>query len=78
MSKALEVQLSEDEARFILAALDRSQIQGLGTARMVLQIAEKLGKAGATQGIGTHRPTIHDLDQSTKEHNGVRLEKMTT
>jgi hypothetical protein len=51
MSALHEVQLSQDEAKFILAALDRSQIQGIGTARMVLQIAEKLkDAAGSSSG----------------------------
>jgi hypothetical protein len=76
MTNRIQVQLTEEEAKFILAALDRAPLQGISTAMMVTVIAEKLGKAQLT---AKPTPEIPVLSRGTipeaKPVNGAPIER---
>jgi hypothetical protein len=50
MAKTVNLVLTEDEAKFLFSALDRVEIQGIGAARALSSVAEKLSIASRFAG----------------------------
>lgn len=50
MAKTVTLALTEEEAKFLFGALDRVPLQGIGAARLVTAIAEKIATASRFAG----------------------------
>jgi hypothetical protein len=50
MAKQVALSLSEEEAKFVLQALDRAPFQGIAAARLITAIAEKISVASRFAG----------------------------
>ena len=78
MTNRIQIQLTEEEARFILAALDRAPLQGINTALMLTGIAEKLGKAHAGAKPCLDLPVVTRATppaQEPRPANGASIER---
>lgn len=64
MAKQVQLVLSEDEAKFLLGALDRAPFQGIAAARLVTSIAEKVSAASRFAHERPAEPTRAALDQA--------------
>ena len=53
MAKTVNVALTEEESRFLAAALEKVPVQGVGAARMMSSIADKLE---ASRRFASERP----------------------
>lgn len=65
MSREIDLKLTEEEAKLLLVALDRTSVQGVAVARLLTSLAEKIGKAVVPQPSAATQAVPRDVHQAS-------------